>query len=111
MITQRNQTGTDTYTAPGNGTIIALPDNPVQSFSILVVGTGAAPTAWEVVLEGSNNGVNFTTILTHKNDLHINGETRYTGANHYPSLYYRSRCVSVTLGSATDIVAIIVGMA
>ena len=99
----------DTFTAAGNGTILGL-DYACKYYSIQVTGTGATPTAWSVVLEGSLEGTNFTTILTHT-DTTGNGKVLFSGTTVYPSLYFRSRVVSLTLGSATNIIVKILGVA
>jgi hypothetical protein len=101
-------TRTDTYTVAANGVTINASTAPVKAFAIAVKGTGGAATAWNIVLEGSLDNVNFTTILTHSN-LTGDGVVLYGGANLFPSLYYRSRLVSVTLGVATNLVVVIVG--
>lgn len=107
-------TRSDTYTTAANGTTVDRSASPVSRFGLQVKGTGAAPTAWNVVLEGSLNNAQFTTILEHSNAGEFrnaaDGETVYvnTGA---PWLYFRSRLVSITLGSATNAVATIVGQA
>src|SRR3990167_4927755 len=100
--------GTDTYTVAGNGAVI-FTAHVASRFSIQVVGTAAAATAWNVRLEGGLDGVNFTTILTHT-DITGDGVMLFSGATQYPARYIRSRCVSLTLGSATDIVVYICGV-
>lgn len=105
-------TRSDAYTTAANGTTVDCSTKPVRRFALQVKGTGAAATAWNVVLEGSLNNAQFTTILEHSNAGEFrnaaDGETVYieTGA---PWLYFRSRLVSITLGSATNVVATIVG--
>lgn len=107
-------TRSDTYTTAANGTTVDRSASPISRVAMQVKGTGAAPTAWNVVLEGSLNNAQFTTILEHSNAGEFrnaaDGETVYvdTGA---PWLYFRSRLVSITLGSATNVVATIVGQA
>lgn len=102
----------DTYTGAGNGTSVDASTKPCKNFSLQVKGTGAAPTAWNVVVEGSLNNTQFTTILEHSNAGEFrsaaDGET--VSFNGGPFFYFRSRCVSITLGSATNVVATIVGM-
>ena len=99
----------DTFTGSGNGTTVDVSAQGMTSFAIQVKGTGAAATAWSVVLEGSLNGTNFVTIMQHINTTHSDGDIQFTGATKYPLLYFRARCVSLTLGSATDIVVTILG--
>lgn len=102
----------DTYTTAANGTTMDMSTRPCRRFAIQVKGTGAAASAWNVVIEGSLNNSQFTTILEHSNAGEFrnaaDGETVYVDSN-APWLYFRSRLVSITLGSATNVVATIVG--
>lgn len=109
-------TRSDTYTTAANGTTVDCSTKPVRRFALQVKGTGAAATAWEVVIEGSLNNAQFTTIITHTSVADSEGEFRNaadgetlfvdTGA---PWLYFRSRLVSITLSPATNVIATIVG--
>lgn len=99
----------DTYTTAANGTAVDVSAQGLAAFAIQVKGTGAAATAWNVVIEGSLDGTNYSTIATHVNTAHTDGQVLWVGASR-PCLYFRSRCVSVTLGSATNIVATIVAL-
>lgn len=107
-------TRSDTYTTAANGTTVDVSARPVRRFALQVKGTGAAATAWNVVLEGSLNNSQFTTLLEHSNAGEFrnaaDGETVYFDTA-VPWLYFRSRLVSITLGSATNVVATIVGQA
>jgi hypothetical protein len=104
------QSRSDTFTVAANGTTVDVSDIPVSRFGLQVKGTGATPTAWEVVLEGSLNGTQFTTIATHKNGIDADGATHWQ-AQPAPAKYFRSRLVSITLGSATNVIATIIGEA
>lgn len=105
-------TRSDTYTTAANGTTVDVSARPCRRFALQVKGTSAAPTAWNVVIEGSLNNSQFTTILEHSNAGEFrnasDGETLWFEADG-PFLYFRSRLVSITLGSATNVVATIVG--
>ena len=105
-------TRSDTFTAAANGTTVDCSLRPCREFAVQIKCTTATATAWNIVIEGSLNNSQFTTILEHSNAGEFrnaaDGETLYASAG--PHLYFRSRCVSVTLGSATDIVTTIVGM-
>lgn len=105
-----HRNGTDTFTVAGAGAAIDASRHGVKSFALQVKGTGAVPTAWNVVLEGSMDNVNWTEILSHISGEQADGATAWTGTNLNPCLYFRARCVSVTLGTATNIVARILGM-
>jgi hypothetical protein len=102
-------TRSDTYTVAASGVKVVAPA-PVKSYSILVKGTGAAATAWNVVLEGSLDNVTFTTILT---DTQATGDgvLLSTTTSFTPSLFFRSRLTSITLAPATNIIVTILGMA
>lgn len=99
----------DAYTAAANGTAVDVSARPTRSYAMQVKGTGAAPTAFNVVLEASLDNANWTTVLT-MTEADGDGAVRFTGGLFFPALYFRSRCVTVTLGSATDIVATILGV-
>lgn len=105
-------TRSDTYTVAGNGVTLDVSLRPCRSFALQVKGTGAAATAWNVVVEGSLNNAQFTKILEHSNAGEFyqaaDGETVYFHAG--PFFYVRSRCASITPGSATNVVATFVGM-
>ena len=72
-----------------------------------VKGTGAAPTSWTSILEGTLDGANFETLFTHDTATG-DGRIIYSGANNYPSLFVRSRVSALVLGLATNIVVTIV---
>lgn len=110
VVQQAFSTRADTYTGTGNGTTIDASIKPPKSFSIQVKGTGAAATAWDVRLEGSNDNTNFVQILQHTN-LTGDGAMIFSGTVLSPCLYIRSRCAGLTLGSATNIVVTILGTA
>jgi hypothetical protein len=99
---------TDTYTTTGTGTIMSLTTNPLLKYAIQVTGTGGTPISWNVLLEGSLDGVNFTTILTHTGLLG-NAIILYSGASLYPNLYVRTHCTALVLGLASNIVVTCVG--
>lgn len=99
----------DTYTGTGNGTTVTATSAPISVFAIQVKCTGVAATSWDVRLEGSLDGVNFTQILAHTN-VTGDGVVLWLGAVTSPCLYFRSRCVGLVLGAATNIVATILGV-
>lgn len=101
------QTQQDTYAATGTGTVVNCSNQPVKDFSIEVKGTGAAATSWTVALEGSNDGMNWTTIVSHSN---TDGDGVTKALANFPVLYFRSHCTALSLGSATNIVVTTLGM-
>jgi hypothetical protein len=98
----------DTFTASGNGTTVDVSSQGMTKFGLQVVKTGTV-SAWNVVLEGSLNGTHFSTILTHTETLPGDTLVIWTGAGTFPALYYRARCVSITLSGGTNVVATIIG--
>jgi hypothetical protein len=96
----------DTFTGPATGTVVDASRHGCTLVGLQVKGTGGAASAWNVVLEVSLDGVNFAPLIAHDLD---DGSVIATGSP-FPVLYFRSRCVSVTLGGATNVVASIVGM-
>jgi hypothetical protein len=100
---------TDTFTSAGTGTTFDCSAQPLKNFTLQVAGTGSIATLWTVLLEGSVDNSNFTTILTHMTPV---GDSIcvFTGANHTPIIYVRTRVVTLTLGLATNIKATIVGV-
>lgn len=102
----------DTFVAAASGATVDTSLVPCNRFAVQVKGTGAAPTAWEVVLEGSLNGTQFTTIATHKSGAgnQVDGALVWQSAA-TPAKYFRSRLVSITLGPATNVVVDIIGQA
>lgn len=105
-----NNTRADTYTVTGNGTTVSVLTTPVQAFGIQIKGTTAPATTWDVRLEGSLDGTNFSQIIAHTNT-DGDGAVKWTGTTLSPSLYYRSRCSGLVLGAASNIVVTILGVA
>lgn len=98
----------DTYTTTATGTAVDGSLRNFKFFGIRVTGTGAAPTSWTVVLEVSVDGTTYNTLLTHTNTTDSNGAAQWS-ASPAPGLKFRSRCTALSLGSATNIVADIIG--
>lgn len=90
----------ETFTGDGNGTL-ASAHMPLKYFALQVVGTGAAATAWNVVLEGGLDSSNFTTLLNHVT-ADGDGKTIFSSSE-TPVNNFRVRVASLTLGSATNI--------
>lgn len=106
-------TRSDTYTATGNGTTVDVSTKPCTKFSLQVKGTGATATVWTVRLEGSLDNTNFVELMRHAstNTVGNNTDGQVVWVDAGPFLYFRSRCSdTLTLGSATNIIATIVGM-
>lgn len=89
----------ESFTAAGNGTSKDLSIEPGRNYSLQVKGHSAAATAWNVVLEGSLDGVNFFVLATHANTTpQADGDLVF--AVDKVACFARARCASVTLGSA-----------
>jgi hypothetical protein len=97
----------NTFTSTGTGTALTTPLSFDQyALQIQVTGT-ATTTLWNVVLEASLDGVNFSTILT---STHLLGQGVIWGSTlTAPSIYIRSRVIALALGSATNIIVTILG--
>ena len=108
LITEFFSTRSDTYTQTGNGVTVDVSATPMEYYAVQVNGTDAAATGWTAVLEGSLDGTNFTTILSHATATG-DGAVLWSGTNVSPCLYFRSRVSALTLGSATNIVVTILG--
>jgi hypothetical protein len=103
------QTRSDTYTGTGNGTAVNVATLGMSKFALQVKQTGTV-TSWQVDLEASLDGTNFVQIASHTKAGDGDGAVVFTGANQFPALYFRTRCVGLTLGGGTNVVATIVGM-
>ena len=79
-------------------------------YSVQVSGKGAAASAWDVRLEGSLDGANYTLIMTHQT-ADADGTVKVsTSPVIFPALSFRARINSVTLGSATGLNITAVGI-
>lgn len=99
----------DTYTGAGNGTSLDVSAQGMKHFGVQVKGTGAAAGAWAVVLEVSLDGVNYTVLITHgsaESPADADGAVKWF-TSPVVGLYFRSRVVSLSLGSASNIVVTI----
>lgn len=109
-VVEKWATRSDTYTTTANGTQVDVSTRPSRAFGLQVKGTGVAAASWTVVLEGSLDGTNYTTVLTHQSGTNSDGAVAWSSAVLTPCLYFRSRCTALSLGSATNIVATILGV-
>lgn len=100
---------TDVYTGAGVGTIVNASTKAVQSFTVQVKGLLAPATSWDVTLEGSLDGVNFTPILQHTTTTG-DGVTLFSGTAFTPCLYFRSKVNSLILGVPVSISVNILGI-
>lgn len=101
---------TTTFTSTGISPYLTATVGTLGTFSMTVKGTGASPTSWSVNLEGSLDGVNFTSALTHTNTNNANGAILYSGFFRAPSKYIRAHVTALVLGSATNITVTMLGV-
>ena len=101
-------TRSDTYTTTASGTTVDVSSTPMKYWTLACKGTDAAATVWTVVLEGSLDGTNFSTLSTHTNVIG-DGVVLWV-ALVSPAIYFRTRCSSLTLGPATNVVATVTGV-
>lgn len=100
----------DTFTGTGNGTTVDVSAQGMSRFGIQVKGTGAAPASWQVVLEVSLDGTNFTTVITHgsaESPADVDGAVKWSTVPTV-GLHFRSRVVALSLGGASNVVVNIV---
>lgn len=88
------------FNAIGSGA--AIPVNGRTNFAIQVVGVGGTPTSWDVRLEGTVDGANWTELMLHVT-VDGNGTLKFSGANRYPVDAVRFRVNGLTIAPATDI--------
>ena len=80
----------------------------LKSYGIAVKGTGAVSKSWTVLLQGSLDNVNFSTILTHSTTTG-DGAVLWSGSVLSTALHFRINVTSLNLGSASNIVVRVVG--
>ncbi len=100
----------DTFTATGPGETVDASLQPVSNFAMQIKGTGALATAYHITLEGSLDGTNFIPILDADSANVGDGGIEWSGDSTSPALYFRSRVLSMNLGSATNLVVTVLGM-
>jgi hypothetical protein len=114
-------TGAFEFTATGQ--IIALPDvlaydiptkYSLQVTGVDAAGAAAAPSAWDVLLLASLDGVTYTEaskILEHVNTSNGNGDVVFSAGSFYPARAWAIKCKALTLGAtATKIKVAILGV-
>jgi len=95
-------------TIPGSSAVIDVSDAPMTTWTLQVIGEGGSPTLWEVLLEGSTDGINFSEILKH-DTLTGDGVNVFSGTTLFLASYYRVNVTALTLGPATGITANVIG--
>lgn len=97
---------TQNFTGVASGAAIGVDGR--GGYAVQVVGVGGVPTAWDVRLEGTLNGVNWVELVGMD---HVtgdgNGSIVFSGANKYYVDAVRFRVNALTLGPATSINCIV----
>lgn len=87
--------------------IIAAPgSSPFATYAVSVKGASAAATSWTVLLEGSLDAVNWTTITTHNA---TDGSTVWETTGK-PAMFVRPNVTALSIGSAVSIAVIVVAV-
>jgi hypothetical protein len=66
------------------------------------------PPVYNIVLEGSLDGVIFSEIMSHTDALGLD-EHLYSGTTLFPALYYRTKCTALSLGTYTSLTVNVLG--
>ncbi|CAK0741517.1 hypothetical protein CCP1ISM_130011 [Azospirillaceae bacterium] len=98
----------DVYTTVTVGTTVDISTFPLKNFTFSVTPNGSV-NSWSVIVEGSLDGINFTTIGSYSNPTGT-GITVFPGVNIAPCFFFRSRCTSIDLGSGTSITVTVLGV-
>lgn len=100
----------DTYTAVRVGRTIVVDAILPSRFAIQVKGSPDPLSSWTVTLEGSLDGTNFTTLLTHNSG---DGSVVFMAdsASPKPVRYLRVNVSALTLGPATSALVNVVAKA
>lgn len=99
----------ESFTGIQVGAAVNVTLSAVKHFAMQVVGVGGTAPLWDVRLEGSLDGVNFTEILQHNNTIG-NGAVLWSGTDIYPCSFFRARVVSLTLGPTSALKVYLLGM-
>lgn len=98
------QTRQETFITTATGATQDCSASPKKSFSLQATKTGSI-TSWTILLEGSIDGVTFTTILTHTNVAPGDGAIIASGATITPVKYWRLRSSAFSIGTGTNVIA------
>lgn len=86
----------------------------IQVTGVNAAGAAAAPTAWDVLLLASLDGVTYneaSVILQHVNTANGNGDVVFSAEKFYPARYWAIKCKALTLGAtAVKIKVAVIGV-
>jgi hypothetical protein len=95
----------DNFTATGPGKVISNHGIPLKIFTLQVSSKSGTPTSWNVNLEGSLDGVKYTTIMSHVFPAtNADGECVFSGGLISACLFVRANVTALTLGTSPSIV-------
>lgn len=97
------------FTSPDESSVVDISESPAISFSVQVIGTGAVATSWDVELHGSLDGLKFESVLHHRTE-DGDGAIVTTNGVHKPMSFFKVVVNQLTLGSATNIKVVVVGV-
>lgn len=98
----------DSFVATGPGVAVDVSGRTCTDFALQVFGVGAAATTWNVQLQGSIDGVHWSSMFVHRTVVG-DGECVWSGQAKFPVRFFRSNVVTLTLGSATSLTVWILG--
>lgn len=78
--------------------------HPLKYYALQVKGSTGTATAWDVRLEGSLDGLNFSQIMGHQTSDGDGVMKVSTGTIPFPVLYMRVRTNALTLGSSASVI-------
>lgn len=107
-VASTTATNFTSITTPGTSSIVDVSGSPMVTWTIQVSGVPVAATLWEVILEGSVDGTNFSEILKHTT-LTGDKQNLFSGTTLFLANYYRINVTLLTLGAATSITVSVVG--
>jgi hypothetical protein len=114
-------TGNAEFTATGEVVLVegvaaqSIPTKySLQVTGVDAAGAAAAPTAWDVLLLASLDGVTYneaSKIIEHVNGTNGNGDVLFTQDKFYPARFWAIKCKALTLGApAVKIKAAVLGV-
>ena len=93
----------ESFTAVATGTAIDLSHSPTTMYVMQITDVGGVTTSYTVVVEGSIDGVTYTTLSTYTNA--TPGKDTLQWTTNKPARYIRMRCSAIVLNTATSISA------
>jgi len=95
------------FTATGNGTPLDMTLSPQNMYALQVVVPSGIPVLWTVILEGSLDGLNWDTLISHTEAL---GIAKIVFSPSPPTSWMRFRVPVLSLGTSSKITAYALAM-